>query len=335
MDFQRYLIMSIFGLVGPTGLLLNTVIIWTLVRSSLYKTRNYLVYTNLAVCDSINASLVCALGLAIYITGEFIFCKCILIVTVLAYTTSVAIIAFMSFDRYLVLRMPLRYSRIMTRRFMIIVLSFVWSVSVLNGGLLLSREALLPEHDYISFLNRKNCVLSRIVVREYLITWCVLLILVPMVTIVAVNIAIMRLASHHYKQMNRTLSTTQQQSGATSNREWNVKAAFTTVRIVSTNVFCTLPFVCVIFVEAVCEYCVPYKKMKPFYALFLLNFCSTVVNPLVYLLTNKEMKRQVHKLFREKCPCLLRCVRNEEDEERWRTTLSVVVRNEVADINII
>ena len=221
---QREFIIATFAIIGPIGLFINTIIIWTLFKSRLYRTRNYLIYASLALCDGFYASFGCFFGICIYVVGEFIFCKGVLVATAIAYTTSVAVVAFLSYDRYLMLRRPLRYPRIMTRRFMIIVLVIIWAISFLNAGLLLSRQAILPITDQISTLNRKNCVLTRIVVREYLITWSLLLIILPMLTTIFMNIAILRLATSHYKTIHKATASFR----CTPNREWNIKAAFTT-----------------------------------------------------------------------------------------------------------
>ena len=314
MSLQRYLIIGTLSIVGPIGVAINALVIAALFRSKLYRSRNYLIYTSLAVSDALNAGFGCAFAVAVYATGEFGFCKCLLVETVLAYTTSVAIVAFLSYDRYLMLRRPLHYSRVMTRRVTLFILAVIWCVSLLNAGLLMSREAILPVTDRVSFLNRKNCVLARIVVPEYLISWAMILIILPMLATAILNICILRIASAHYKQINRTLNSVKREnsgSSTSSSRDWNVKAALTTVRIVATNVICTLPFVCVALIDGLCGYCVSYKSMKPFYALFLLNFCSPIVNPLVYTITNQELKRHVKKTLMEAYPaCLCRRIDN-------------------------
>lgn len=315
MSFQRYFIIGTLSVVGPIGVAINILIIAALFKSNLYRSRSYLIYTSLAVSDALNAGVGSAFALTVFATGEFNFCKCLLIETVLAYTTSVAIVAFLSYDRYLMLRRPLHYARVMTRRVTLLILVIIWCVSLLNAGLLVSRKAILPITDRISVLNRKNCVLTRIVVREYLIAWALILIIVPMSATIILNVCILRIASAHHKQINRTLNSVKRENSnstnssntSSSSRDWNIKAAFTTVRIVATNVLCTLPFVCVALIEALCGYCIPYKSVRPAYALFLLNFCSPIVNPLVYTITNQELKRHVKKILMILCPaCLYR-----------------------------
>ena len=315
MSFQRYLIIGTLSIVGPIGVAINVLIIAALIKSKLYRSRNYLIYTSLAVSDALNAGIGSTFALTVFATGEFTFCKCLLVETVLAYTTSVAIVAFLSYDRYLMLRRPLHYARVMTRRVTLLILVIIWCVSLLNAGLLVSREAILPITDHISVLNRRNCVMTRIVVREYLISWVMILIIAPMSATIILNVCILQIASAHYKQINRTLNSvkrensnsTNSSSSSSSSRDWNIKAAYTTVRIVTTNVLCTVPFVCVALIETLCGYCISYKSMKPAYALFLLNFCSPIVNPLVYTITNQELKRHVKRTLMILFPtCLCR-----------------------------
>ena len=335
MSLQRNFIITTLSIVGPVGVLLNVVIIGALFRSKLYRTRNYPIYTSLAVCDALNACFGSAFAISVYATGDFHFCKCLLIETVLAYTTSVAMVAFLSCDRYLMLRRPLHYTRVMTKRVTLFILVCIWCVSLLNAGLLVSREAILPVTDLVSYLNRKNCVLTRIVVREYLISWAMILIIFPILMIIILNIGILRIATAHHKQINRTLNSMnfgsrKKSIASTCGREWNVKAAYTTVRIVATNVLCTLPFVCVALIETLCEYCIPYKSIRPFYTLFLLNFCSPIVNPLVYTITNKELKRQVVKTLRDIFPKF--CCRRKVEEASNRVTMAQRSITEVATL---
>ena len=124
------------------GLPLNLTVITLILKKKLYKRPSLVLMFNLMLSDLIYILLVIPVQIVTAITGEFwsvlrsdsakcVACKVGGVVPAVFLLISLLTISFMSFDRFLFLYKPLRYSQLLTSVRVLIVLIGMWIISII------------------------------------------------------------------------------------------------------------------------------------------------------------------------------------------------------------
>ena len=186
------------------ALVCNIVVVYAFIGYKKLRTRvtNYFVIS-LAVSDILTTGLVTAFKLDYGISdkwkhGEFM-CNLYTTMYLLAVPSSVINLCAVTVDRYLVLRMPLRYNSLMPPRRAVLIISCLWIYAII--------WACLPvmgwKEDFPAISNGSCYFLST---REYNITVNIVNFLVPMIFMAVFWSSIYAIVLHHIK---RTLKTDQ------------------------------------------------------------------------------------------------------------------------------
>ena len=306
MSPQRVATISIFSIVGPIGTLFNAVIIIVITTRKNLHTPTYILYLHMALCDMIVSLIGSAMGITIYVTGKFVFCQGVISTVLMGGILSSVTVVLISIDRYTCLTVPLLYQQKVTKKRLLLCLVILWIIILCDLVPILTEDALInPVNDRYAWLNRKNCILTKLLHPEYILLNCIGLALVPTTVTVIINVLILRLATKQYnKHKNKVASITQNQSLPTrymKRDNWNTKAIRTTLSIVVTHLVCTLPFLLVIIIDVTCNFCFPYKQIKYGYFLHLLSYFTSTINPLIYTSTNVVLRQEVKKLITRCC----------------------------------
>lgn len=311
---QRVGTIALLAVLGPVGIMLNMIVMIAIVRKKRLHTCTYMLYFHLAVCDILTALFGSTMGISIYTTGDFIFCQCVAVMIVFFYVISIGTVALIAYDRFVYLSSPLLYFVKVTKTRVLGLLVCIWSVSICNLVPVLWIKKMFVFNETVELkLSQRNCIISRVITREFLLWTVVVLTILPTLVAAILNIKIYHLASLHHKKIQKTTISWQRTqnvvkknaqgdvtspSSTINKRQINKKAVRTTMSIVVTHLICTMPYLTVIIIEASCDHCIPYKQIKYAYSLFLLNYLTAVLNPLIYTLTNAELRREIKIMLR-------------------------------------
>lgn len=203
-------IMLLFILIGLPG---NAIIIVSIILQRLYKETTHLLLLNLAVSDF----LVCLLIMPFisiagfaggYVFGDSDFVRCNVCQTGLIFTSltvfSIDILAVISLDRFIFIKYPLRYHKFVTSTRIVIIVIFLWLLSIF--------EAILPLFGFgeIKYsYSFTTCTVyffddSKLTMNIYYIIFLVSLNIIPAAITVVTNIWIACIVRKQIRKVYRT-----------------------------------------------------------------------------------------------------------------------------------
>ncbi|XP_043098426.1 odorant receptor 131-2-like [Puntigrus tetrazona] len=131
--FVRNFIFVLFGIMINS---INGVFVFTFFRSSIfYNDPRYILYIHLVINDMLMVFFSVTLSVMAYAWPKvpFPFCVILLIITATTYNNTPLTLAGMAIERYIAICKPLHHHQICTVRRTYILISLIWSVSVLPG----------------------------------------------------------------------------------------------------------------------------------------------------------------------------------------------------------
>ena len=198
------LIVFILGFLG------NALIIIGIVYRHLFKEPTYILLLNLAISDFLLCLLVMPFTIISALSGGYIFgnsdyvrcrvCQTGIIFTVLT-TVSLDVLALISLDRFIFIKFPLRYSKIVTVKRLMVVISLVWLKSI--------AESILPLFGFgeVKFTySLSTCTLylygkTHLTRNIYYVILLAALGLIPISIIIITNIWILLIVKRHIKKV--------------------------------------------------------------------------------------------------------------------------------------
>ena len=125
------------------GIPSNILVIAAILKNKLLSHPTHLLLLNLAVSDLLVCVLVMPFNIVTALAGRFFigstdyvrcqFCQAFVITIIIMIFLSLFTVAFMSVDRLIYIKYPLRYPKIVTFKRMIVVMLIVWTISILIG----------------------------------------------------------------------------------------------------------------------------------------------------------------------------------------------------------
>ena len=324
------------------ALFCNSIVVYAFISYKKLRTSvtNYFVIS-LAVSDILTSGLVTTFKLDATIKnnhwthGEFM-CSLYTTMYLLAVPSSVINLCAVTVDRYLVLRMPLRYNSLMPPRRAVLIISGLWIYAIIWACLPLMGWKI----DYPVLANGYCFFVST---REYNVTVNIVNFLLPMIFMALFWSSIYAIVRQHRKRVlkiERSLSLNTNDSSNSSNFNCNGEAtamsSLTSARnerrekkkmrrnvrgsryigfIVVLFYFCWLPYVTISLIGNLCRSC-DEQRMIPFvlYDAFLaLGFLNSALNPFLYPFHDKHFKdafRDMWKKMRSKT--FLKLMRHKE-----------------------
>ncbi|XP_064837692.1 glucose-dependent insulinotropic receptor-like [Oncorhynchus masou masou] len=230
-------------------------------------------------------------------------------------TASILSMFLISLDRYVAIKLPLRYSQLTGRWTVTGALVALWMVS-LTVGFLPGMAWQLQQGDFES--SRLCTFFSVIRPKGIIVVFCV--VFFPVLSVFTYfYLDILKIACGHQRQIRQA-----RQAGSRlpqRSRYWgHVKALRTVALLVGCFTLCWCPFFVVCAVQVLCEACELYKVLEN--DLWLLGLSNSLINPLVYACWQREVRLQIGALF---C-CVKDRVRNTavlEASERCQTELRI------------
>ena len=278
---------------------------------------------SLAVSDILTSGFVTTLRLDsiikayLWTHGEFM-CSLYTTMYLLAVPSSVINLCAVTVDRYLVLRMPLRYNSVMPRGRAVLIICCLWIYAVIWACLPVmgwKTDVPIVQNGYCYFVSTK----------EYNVAVNIVNFLLPMIFMAIFWCFIYAIVYQHHKRflkIERSLSLNTTESSNSSNGEATQMSSLTSSRIerrekkrMRRNVrgsryigfivvlfyFCWLPYVTVSLIGNLCKSCnekemIPYVLYSAFLTLGLLN---SALNPFLYPFHDKHFKEAFKDMWKK------------------------------------
>ena len=287
-QFADIMIMNVLGiiaLIASFGNLFNLYLIYNSRRRQIVGT---LLLANLGVADLMTGLLVMPLGIYSVVVQDTIpwsMCQLWAVLASLTIGVSFYTTAAISIDRCIAVANPFYYSQninVSKLKLQIVILWLVTIVIAFMPILGLQRYG-FGRYDYISgslqcwinFKDTKNNLICAIVILSALSSTIIII-----VTCYSIIFTIAR------------RKDVQSPSGQGSVK----KSIRTTSLIVGTSLICWTPLISLSYIEFFAPtFSTPSGIVLPAY---LCTFCSSAINPIVYSLTNSELKRRIRRTFR-------------------------------------
>ncbi|KAM9330837.1 adenosine receptor A2a [Gastrophryne carolinensis] len=291
-----YIILEV--VIAILAILGNVLVCWAVcINSNLQNATNYFV-VSLAVADI--AVGVLAIPFAIAISTGFCttFHACLFIACFVLVLTQSSIFSLLAIaaDRYIAIRIPLRYNSLVTSRRANAIIGICWLLSFVIG-----LTPMLGWHKGMG--NETNCttpmlecLFENVVTMDYMVYYnffaCVL---VPLLLMLGIYLHIFMAARRQLKQIELKI-TCGERSRSTLQRE--VHAAKSLAIIVGLFAICWLPLHIINCFTLFCEDCARPPELLMYFAI-LFSHANSVVNPLIYAYRIREFRHTFRKILRQ------------------------------------
>ncbi|KAL3864424.1 hypothetical protein ACJMK2_006108 [Sinanodonta woodiana] len=262
---------------------------------------NNLFLVSLAIADLLVAGVVMTFAVVNDISGTWmfgsVFCNIWVSSDVMCSTASILNLCVISLDRYIHIRDPLKYARLMTWKKVAAMIAFVWIMSVIISFLPIH----LGWHRNNSQQPPDKCILE--ISGTYAIVSSTISFYIPCIVMLALYCKLYMYARQQVKSIKSTLVGNHLQDSknsgkGTSSKVSDHKAAVTLGIIMGVFLFCWLPFFILNLIEAYCR-CAP---IILFQILTWLGYVNSCLNPIIYSIFNQEFRSAFKKiLFQKTC----------------------------------
>ncbi|XP_078067698.1 glucose-dependent insulinotropic receptor [Mustelus asterias] len=195
-----------------------------------------------------------------------------------------------AFDRFLAIKLPLQYSRLMIDKMVVLIMAGVWTVALLLGFLPLIIQQLQPGG------YNGTCTLFSVVNPKYFIIVFCACFLPASLTFIYFYSVILKIAYSHTRQIleSERIGSACSLTPPQRCHIRDVKA----VKIIAILVGCFMvswtPFFTASSVQACCTNCQLHKIIEDY--LWLLGVCNSLMNPLIYSYWQKDVRMQVFQM---------------------------------------
>ncbi|XP_071338103.1 adenosine A2a receptor a [Trachinotus anak] len=286
------LLIAVFSVLG------NVLVCWAVcLNSNLQSITNFFV-VSLAVADI--AVGVLAIPFAIVISTGFCsnFYGCLFIACFVLVLTQSSIFSLLAIaiDRYIAIKIPLRYNSLVTGQRARGIIAICWVLSIIIGLTPMMGWHKLPESSNSTCPpGLMKCLFEEVVVMEYMVYFnffaCVL---IPLLLMLAIYLCIFMAARHQLKLIE-VKAVHGEKSRSTLQKE--VQAAKSLAIIVGLFVVCWLPLHIINCFTLFCPQC-PRPPSWIMYVAIILSHGNSVVNPFIYAYRIREFRGTFRKIIR-------------------------------------
>ncbi|XP_048099787.1 adenosine A2a receptor a [Alosa alosa] len=289
------LLIALFSVLG------NLLVCWAVaLNSNLQSITNFFV-VSLAVADI--AVGVLAIPFSIAISTGFCsnFYACLFIVCFVLVLTQSSIFSLLAIaiDRYIAIKIPLRYNSLVTGQRAKGIIAVCWVLSVVIG-----LTPMLGWHKVNSEMaansscseGMMHCLFEEVVVMDYMVYFnffaCVL---VPLLLMLGIYLCIFMAARRQLKCIEQKAVSCEHRSRSTLQRE--VQAAKSLAIIVGLFAVCWLPLHIINCFTLFCPQCAHAPDLVMYIAI-LLSHANSVINPFIYAYRIREFRHTFRRIVR-------------------------------------
>lgn len=255
---------------------------------------------SLAVADLFVAALVMTFAVANDLMEYWVFgqqfCDTWTAFDVMCSTASILNLCAISLDRYIHIKDPLRYTRWMTKRVVLLSIAAIWLLSVLVSFLPISLGWHKPMDDgHKSDEKKPVCALE--LTALYAVVSSAISFYVPCIVMVALYSRLYYYARKHVRNIRavtKIAPADQINNPMSSHITTDHKAAITLGIIMGSFLVCWMPFFCINIVAGFCKSCISDDVFK---TLTWLGYCNSALNPVIYSIFNTEFRDAFRKVL--------------------------------------
>ena len=297
-------VLVVFILIAVSSFLTNGFVCAVYSLSREIRTAKYYFMLNFFISNG----LIAVFGIPFYLTKYIdhdskTLCQIGSVVDVLCCTSSIMSLTAISTERFVAVKYPLRFQKIMARKRCLAALSLVWVYSI---------ACVLAVGIPVGKFNLEHCVFFT---DAYLILSTFSSFLLPLFVMVATYGWIYRVAKHQARQINDSTRIVANRM----RREF--KAAKRITLIIGAFVISWLPFFCYIWIFNLYKVQVPFTYL--YNIIMTVRYLNGLVNPLIYVAINREFRHSTLKLLRRILPSKERR-RSETNNDLTQTAEDVV-----------
>ncbi|XP_040012345.1 adenosine A2a receptor a [Xiphias gladius] len=286
------LLIAVFSVLG------NVLVCWAVcLNSNLQSITNFFV-VSLAVADI--AVGVLAIPFSIVISTGFCsnFYGCLFIACFVLVLTQSSIFSLLAIaiDRYIAIKMPLRYSSLVTGQRAQGIIAICWVLSIIIGLTpMMGWHKLSESSNSTCSPGLMKCLFEEVVVMEYMVYFnffaCVL---IPLLMMLAIYLRIFMAARHQLKLIE-VKAVHGEKSGSMLQKE--VQAAKSLAIIVGLFAVCWLPLHIINCFTLFCPQC-HRPPLWIMYVAIILSHGNSVVNPFIYAYRIREFRQTFRRIIR-------------------------------------
>ncbi|KAK1162544.1 glucose-dependent insulinotropic receptor-like [Acipenser oxyrinchus oxyrinchus] len=275
------------GVLIPLANIVVIVTVYKLMKKKQYK--GYILIINLAAADVLVGLMCIVEAIDDVYDGDFdkdiTFCLLRICLTITPCIGSILTLMLISLDRYLAVKLPLQYRRIVNTKTLFSVLIALWTFSFVVGHLPLIAPK-LQQSNYAGF-----CGLLYSTKNEYLYVICGTVFIPVFLTLICLHVNLGRMACIQHRQIQRT------RVGAVSPLYLRrFKAARTVLIVTICFAWSWGPYYITGIIQATCSDYDLKDLLKDF--LFFLGETNSLMNPLIYAFYSKDIRSYLCKLCR-------------------------------------
>ncbi|XP_068422429.1 adenosine A2a receptor a [Clinocottus analis] len=286
------LLIAVFSVLG------NVLVCWAVcLNSNLQSITNFFV-VSLAVADI--AVGVLAIPFAIVISTGFCsnFYGCLFIACFVLVLTQSSIFSLLAIaiDRYIAIKIPLRYTSLVTGQRAQSIIAICWVLSIIIGLTpMMGWHQLSKSANITCPAGLMRCLFEEVVAMEYMVYFnffaCVL---IPLLMMLAIYLCIFMAARRQLKLME-VKAVHGEKSRSTLQKE--VQAAKSLAIIVGLFAVCWLPLHIINCFTLFCPKC---ERPPPWimYVAIILSHANSVINPFIYAYRIREFRQTFRKIIR-------------------------------------
>ncbi|XP_032886797.1 glucose-dependent insulinotropic receptor [Amblyraja radiata] len=196
-----------------------------------------------------------------------------------------------AFDRFLAIKVPLRYCQLMTDKMVALIIAGLWSIALLIGFLPVMIQQLKPDK------YNNICNLFSVINPNYVIVVFCACFVPASLTFVYFYSVILKIAYSHTRQILESERISSSINSATPSRCHirDVKAVRTIGILVGCFMVTWAPFSIASTVQACCIKCQLYTLIEDY--LWLLGLCNSLMNPLIYSYWQRDVRMQLCQML--------------------------------------
>lgn len=286
-------ITTYFILIIISAFVFNLVLIFTVVYKRKLHTVTNILIVNLAIGDMFTAIFVVPFDVDYLIRGYFpdniAACGFREVSFMLSLPTSVVSLLLLTFERFISVSFPFKRIRYLTKKNTYILITFSWCYTFLVAifPIIYDKNAI--------FVDFGLCGMG--FPMEYIFFQMFGNFLAPIIVICSMNIFLFRIASKHAIDIRKKslIDASHSRKARPSMLTFgaNLKAAKTVLLLVGIFLLCWLPFIIMAVHNILCDACHPREVTWTGSAL---NYASIFINPLLYGLRSREIRRELRKI---------------------------------------
>ncbi|XP_077600584.1 adenosine receptor A2a-like isoform X1 [Stigmatopora nigra] len=290
--------MAVELLIAAFSVLGNVLVCWAVfINSNLQNNTNFFV-VSLAVADI--AVGVLAIPFAIVISVGFCskFYGCLFIACFVLILTQSSIFSLLAIamDRYIAIKMPLRYNSLVTGQRAQCIIAICWVLSILIGLTpMMGWHKSSPRESDDCPPGLMTCLFEEVVVMDYMVYFNFLAcVMIPLLLMLAIYLCIFMAARRQLKLME-VKAAHGEKSRSTLQKE--VQAAKSLAIIVGLFAVCWLPLHIINCFTLFCPEC-QRPPLSVLYVAIILSHGNSVVNPFIYAYRIREFRQTFRKIIR-------------------------------------